>query len=283
MKQKFKLGVIQMKVSESKLDSVNKAIENIAYMADKGAHVIVLPEMFNCPYETHRFPEYAEVEGGDTYQRLATIAKEKKIYLIAGSIPELESTSDVDRIYNTTYIFGPNGSQIGKHRKMHLFEIDIINGQYFREADTLTAGESVTVVDTEFGKIGVAICFDIRFPELARLMTEQGAKMLIYPAAFNMTTGPAHWELLFRSRAIDQQVFTVGCAPARDYKSNYISYGNSIVVNPWGEVIGRLNYEEGYLFGEIDLSEVSQIRAQLPLTQSIRRDAYELRTVLKED
>lgn len=283
MKQKFNLGVIQMKVSESKADSVNKAIENIAYMADKGANVVVLPEMFNCPYETHRFPAYAEIEGGDTYQRLAAIAKEKKIYLIAGSIPELEKASEEDRIYNTTYIFGPNGNKIGKHRKMHLFEIDIINGQYFREAETLTAGESVTVVDTEFGKIGVAICFDIRFPELARLMAQQGAELLIYPAAFNMTTGPAHWELLFRSRAVDQQVFTVGCAPARDYESNYISYGNSIIVNPWGEVVGRLNDEEGYLFGEIDLGEVSQIRAQLPLTQSIRRDVYELRMILKED
>ncbi|MBF4692983.1 carbon-nitrogen hydrolase family protein [Fusibacter ferrireducens] len=279
MSQKFKLAVIQMKISESKVDSVHKAIENVAYMADKGANMVVLPEMFNCPYETYRFPAYAEAEGGDTYQRLSKIAKEKKVYLVAGSVPEVEA----DRIYNTTYIFGPSGDLIGKHRKMHLFEIDIVNGQYFREAETLTAGKSVTVVDTEFGKIGVAICFDVRFPELARLMAQQGAEMLIYPAAFNMTTGPAHWELLFRSRAIDQQVFTVGCAPARDYESNYISYGNSIIVNPWGEVIGRLNDEEGYLFGEIDLSEVSQIRAQLPLNQSIRDDVYELKTILKED
>lgn len=275
MKQKFNLGIIQMKVSETKSISVDKAIDNIGFMADKGAHIVVLPEMFNCPYETHRFPQYAEPVEGDTYKKLAEIARAKKVYVIAGSMPEI----DANKLYNTTYVFDPNGKQIGKHRKMHLFEIDIINGQYFREAETLTAGESVTVIDTEYGKIGVAICFDVRFPELARLMTDQGAKMLVYPAAFNMTTGPAHWELLFRARAVDQQVFTVGCAPARDYDSNYISYGNSIVVNPWGDVIGRLNDEEGYLFGEIDLGEVNYIRNQLPLTRSIRKDVYELKTI----
>ncbi len=279
MKQKFKLGIIQMKVSETKSISVDKAIDNITYMADKGAQVVVLPEMFNCPYETHRFPEYAEPVNGTTYRKLAEIAKTKKVYLIAGSMPEMEE----NKLDNTTYVCDPEGREIGTHRKRHLFEIDIINGQYFREAETLTAGESVTVVDTEFGKIGIAICFDVRFPELARLMAEMGAKILVYPAAFNMTTGPAHWELLFRARAVDQQVFTVGCAPARDYDSNYISYGNSIVVNPWGDVIGRLNDEEGYLFGEIDLSEVAYIRNQLPLTRSIRKDVYDLKSIKKND
>jgi predicted amidohydrolase len=136
-------------------------------------------------------------------------------------------------------------------------------------------------VDTEFGKIGVAICYDVRFPELARLMTAQGAKLLIYPAAFNMTTGPMHWELLFRSRAVDQQVFTVGCAPARQYDSSYISYGNSMIVSPWGDIMGRLNDEEGYLLGEIDFEEVAHVRTQLPVITQLRKDLYELK-LLKE-
>jgi len=256
-----------------KKDSVKKAIDNIVFLADQGANMVVLPEMFNCPYETHRFPGYSEPEGGETWQKLSQVAKEKKIYLVGGSIPEC----DGDKIYNTSFIFGPDGSQIGKHRKIHMFDINIENGQYFMESETLEAGHSATVFDTEYGMIGVAICYDIRFPELARLMVAEGAKMIIYPAAFNMTTGPAHWELLFRSRAVDNQVFTVGCAPARDYSLGYISYGNSIVVDPWGDVIGRMDESEGYLLGEVDFKEVHQIREQLPIIKQLRNDVYPIK------
>ena len=138
----------------------------------------------------------------------------------------------------------------------------------------ISAGDTPTVVDTIYGKIGVAICYDIRFPELARYMVKKGAQMLIYPAAFNMTTGPAHWELLFRSRAVDNQVFAVGCAPARNYDSSYISYGHSIVVNPWGDVIGELNEDEGFMIGTINFEEVSRIREQLPLLKHLKSEKY---------
>ena len=270
MKDKLKLGMLQMITYRDKVLSVKKAIDNIAFLADQGANLVVLPEMFNCPYETHRFPSYAEPEGGETWLKLQHIAKEKKIYLVAGSIPE----RDGDLVYNTSFVFGPDGSQIGKHRKIHLFDINIENGQFFKESETLAAGDTPTVFDTEFGKIGVAICYDIRFPELARAMVDKGARMIIYPAAFNMTTGPAHWELLFRSRAVDNQVYTVGCAPARDYSLGYISYANSIVVDPWGDVIGRLDDSEGYLLGDIDFNEVRHIREQIPVIKQLRKDAY---------
>lgn len=270
LKEKFKLGLIQMITSRDKSIAVGKAIENISQLADNGANLVVLPEMFNCPYETQRFPSYAEPEGGETWQKMQQIAIEKKIYLVAGSIPEIEA----GKIYNTSFVFDPNGNQIGKHRKIHMFDINIENGQYFKESETLEAGNQPTVFETEYGKIGLAICYDIRFPELARLMVAEGAKMIIYPAAFNMTTGPAHWELLFRSRAVDNQVFTVGCAPARDYSLGYISYGNSIVVDPWGDVLGRLDDTEGYLLGEIDFNEVRQIREQLPIIRQLRNDVY---------
>ena len=272
MKDKLKIGLVQMMTHRDKSLSVKKAIDNIAFLADQGANLVVLPEMFNCPYETHRFSSYAEPEGGETWQQLSQIAKEKKIYLISGSIPETDGTN----VYNTSFIFNPEGEQIGKHRKIHLLDIDIENGQYFNESASLHAGDSPTVIDTEYGKIGVAICYDIRFPELARIMVDQGARMIIYPAAFNMNTGPAHWELLFRMRAVDNQVFTVGCAPARDYSLAYISYGNSIVVDPWGDIVGRLDDSEGYLLGEIDFTEVEQIREQLPLLKHTRDDVYEV-------
>ena len=275
----LKIGLIQMLSYKDKEASVKKAIKNIEHLANLGAKMIVLPEMFNCPYETTKFSYYAELEGGETWQLLSDVAKNNKIYLIGGTIPEIDP-NEAGKIYNTTFIFDPEGQQIGKHRKIHLLDIDIENGQYFKESESLSSGDQITVVDTIYGKIGVAVCYDIRFPELARLMIDQGARIIIYPASFNMTTGPAHWELLFRTRAIDNQVFTVGCAPARDYGKSYISYGNSIVVDPWGDIVGRLDDAEGYLLGDIDLDEVERIRDQLPLLTHRRDDVYK---VIKAD
>ena len=172
------------------------------------------------------------------------------------------------RIYNTSYAFDRNGHQIGKHRKMHLFDIDVKGGQYFKESDTLTPGDQVTVFDTEFGKIGLCICYDFRFPELARLMVDKGAQVIIVPAAFNMTTGPLHWELMFRQRAVDNQLFTLGVAPARNEQESYVSYGNSMAVDPWGTVLARLDKEEAICAVELDFARNQAIRAQLPILAS---------------
>ena len=124
--------------------------------------------------------------------------------------------------------------------------------------------------------MGVIICFDIRFPEFARLTVDDGAKVIFVPAAFNMTTGPAHWELSFRARALDNQVYMVGCAPMRDPSAGYISWGHSIFTNPWGEVVQQLDEPEGVLMGEIDLDYENKIREELPLLKSRRPDVYTL-------
>ena len=164
--------------------------------------------------------------------------------------------------------------------KLHLFDIDIKGGQTFKESDTLTAGDSDTVFDTEFGKIGVMLCFDIRFPEMSRLMANDGAKVIFVPAAFNMTTGPAHWEISFRTRALDNQVYMVGCAPMRDASTGYTSWGHSIVTNPWGDVEGMLDEKEGILLKEIDLDYETQVREELPLLKSRRLDLYRVEKIL---
>jgi predicted amidohydrolase len=124
--------------------------------------------------------------------------------------------------------------------------------------------------------MGLGVCYDIRFPELSRLMALEGAEVMIYPGAFNMTTGPAHWELNFRSRALDNQIYTIGVAPARDYNSSYLSYGNSIIVSPWGNVINRMDEKEGYIVQEIDLGYVQKVRNELPLLKHMRKDLYTL-------
>ena len=134
---------------------------------DAGADMICLPEMFSCPYETPNFPVYAEPGGGPSWQTLSGLAERYQVYLSAGSVPESDENGNV---YNTAYVFDREGRQIAKHRKVHLFDIDVKGGQRFKESDTLTAGDKSTVFETEFGPMGLCICYDFRFPELARRM-----------------------------------------------------------------------------------------------------------------
>ena len=268
-----KIGIIQMKTSENKDLNISTAKEGIEQVVKKGAEIVILPEIFNAPYDTKKFREYSEEKNGKTWTFLSTMAKNNKIYLIGGSIPEREN----DKIYNTSFIFNSDGNQIARHRKMHLFDIDIKGGQSFKESESLTPGNSICIFNTSFCSIGVCICFDMRFPELSRLMALKGAQIIIVPAAFNMTTGPPHWESMFKQRAIDNQCFTIGVAPARDEKASYISYANSIVVNPWGKIIYRANEKECYDVIDIDLSEINSIRQQLPLLSARRNDIYTIK------
>lgn len=222
-------AAIQMDISSDKFKNLYIFEKYLNDISQKNVDLVVLPEMFNCPYQTSNFPVYAEVEGGPFWQILSKLAADYNIYLVAGSIPEKDNENN---IYNTAYVFDREGKQIGKHRKMHLFDIDVKGGQKFHESDTLTPGDKITVFETEFGSMGVCVCYDFRFPEVSQLMVEQNAKIIIVPAAFNMTTGPAHWEILFRTRALDNQVFTIGTAPARNPKSGYSSWGHTIMVSP---------------------------------------------------
>ena len=271
--EKIKIAAIQMPTVADKMENVRTVKAYLEKIRDENPDFVILPEMFCCPYQTENFPIYAEKEGGPVWQQLSGYAKQYGIYLIGGSMPEKDAEGNV---YNTSYIFDREGKQIGKHRKVHLFDIDVKGGQTFKESDTLTAGDSDTVFDTEFGKIGVMLCFDIRFPELSRMMVNDGARIVFVPAAFNMTTGPAHWELSFRTRALDNQIYMVGCAPARDVSAGYISWGHSIVTDPWGRVIDMLDEKKGILLAELDMDYEEQVREELPLLKSRRKDIYQL-------
>lgn len=275
---KIKVAAIQMPTVTDKMQNVRTAGIYLEKIKDEKADFVIFPEMFCCPYQTQNFPVYAEEEGGPVWQQLSEYAKQYGIYLIGGSMPEKDAEG---KVYNTSYIFDRQGKQIGKHRKVHLFDIDVTGGQTFKESDTLTAGDHDTVFDTEFGRMGVMLCFDIRFPELARMMVNDGAKAIFVPAAFNMTTGPAHWELSFRTRALDNQIYMIGCAPMRDESAGYISWGHSIVTDPWGRVIDMLDEKEGVLLTELDLDYEEQVREELPLLKSRRKDMYRLEKLCK--
>lgn len=268
----FKIAVCQMEISENKEENLNKAEKMVIEASSNSADLVVLPEMFNCPYDNSFFPKFAEGFPGETTDFLSKLAKEQNVYIVGGSIPE----RDGENIFNTSYIFDRNGKLIGKHRKMHLFDIDVEGGIKFKESDTLGAGNKATVFETEFCKVGVAICYDMRFPELMRLMALKDAEVIIVPAAFNMTTGPAHWHSLAKIRAMDNQLYFVAASPARKLDSSYIAYGHSLIVDPWGDIIKEADEKEDIIYSDIDLKRVKEIREQLPLLKHRREDVYKI-------
>jgi len=308
----YRVALLQFPVSHSKETNIQTATDYINEAASKGAKLIVLPEIWNGPYATAAFPEYAEILpsiGDDlsamddidkseqqkqcpSFDLLRRKAMEHNMYIVGGSIAENED----DKIYNTCMCIGPNGELLAKHRKVHLFDIDVPGGIRFKESDTLTGGSTVSVFDAgePFGKIGVGICYDIRFPELAMCMIQRGCRMLIYPGAFNLTTGPAHWELLQRGRAVDGQCFVLTASPARveapasasaeddkggnsDSSSKYPHYtawGHSTVVSPWGEVLAKCDEKPGIVVCDLEMGKVEEMRQGIPTSNQKRGDLY---------
>ena len=236
---KVKVALLRLPVGEDKslnIANARAAIEDAA----RRRRLVVLPEMWNCPYSNDSFPSYAEIIGpapGRWTARDGTLAKEDDnedgdeksapgdgvgsdaasvamlsdaaaklgVVVVGGSVPE--RCADTGALYNTCCVFDSDGSLLGKHRKTHLFDVDIPGEISFKESDTLSPGTELTVVDTAVGRLGIGICFDVRFPELAMACANRGAQIMVYPGAFNTVTGPLHWELLQRARAVDNQCF----------------------------------------------------------------------------
>lgn len=267
----MKAALIQMRTGLNKAQNVTEATAQITAATKQGADIAILPEMFCCPYDHKYFRPYSEPAGGPVWQALSDAARTNHIWVVGGTFPESEG----EALYNTCFVFDRAGKQAARHRKIHLFDAAISNGPQFRESDTLSPGKDLTVFDTEFGRIGVCVCFDIRFPELFLLMSKAGANVVIVPAAFSFVTGKAHWELLFRSRAIDAQLFTIGVCPARNDKG-YIAYGHSIACAPWGEVLAMSDYEPSLTVVQLDMERVTDARNQLPLFPARRDDLYRL-------
>ena len=268
----MRVALIQMPVTAGKQANLDCAADYLRQAKAAGADIAVLPEMFCCPYDNACFRDYGEAADGPAQQTLASAAEALGLYVVGGSLPEVSE----GRIYNSSYVYGRDGRLLAKHRKAHLFDINVAGGQHFLESSTFSPGDAITTFATEFGIMGLCVCFDLRFEELARCMALRGAQVLFVPAAFNMTTGPAHWELLFRQRAVDNQCFTVGVSPARNEDASYVAYGNSIAVDPWGTVLCRAGSEATVLYADLDLSRVQAVRQQLPILSARRTDLYEL-------
>jgi predicted amidohydrolase len=269
MNGSYKIALCQMMVTAEKEQNMQRAGECVEIAAGNGAQIICLPEIWICPYDVKLFGSNAEPENGPAVSFMSDTARKHGVYLIGGSIPEQAGhdyeKNEVFHVYNTSFVFSPTGEMIAKHRKVHLFDIDIENGIRFKESDFFSAGETLTLFDTKFGKIGLAICFDLRFPEMFRTMAKKGAEIIFLPASFNMTTGPVHWELLIKSRALDNQLYLAACASARNKKTSYLSWGHSCVATPWGELSAAADEKESIIYATIDPEYIKKVRKEIPI------------------
>ncbi|KAJ5621433.1 hypothetical protein N7528_006216 [Penicillium herquei] len=287
LKKPLKLALVQLASGADKAVNLSHARSKVLEAAQAGARLIVLPECFNSPYGTQYFPKYAETlhpspptqEQSPSFHALSAIAAEANAYLVGGSIPELEPSTK--KYYNTSLVFSPTGSLIGTHRKTHLFDIDIPGKITFKESDVLSPGNQLTVVDLpEYGKIGLAICYDIRFPEAAMIAARKGAFLLVYPGAFNTTTGPLHWSLLGRARAVDNQSYVALCSPSRDLESTYHAYGHSLIIDPSAKVLTEAEEKETIIYADLDNDTIVNIRKSIPIYSQRRFDVYPDRATL---
>jgi len=282
LKQPVKLALIQLACTADKAHNLSHARSKVLEAANQhNAKIIVLPECFNSPYGTKYFAKYAETllpsppseSQSPSFHALSAMAREARCYLVGGSIPEREESSG--KLFNTSLTFDPSGRLIATHRKTHLFDISIPGKISFHESEVLSAGNKVTVVEfPEFGRVAVAICYDVRFPELAAVAARRGAFLALYPGAFNLTTGALHWALQGRARAMDNQLYVGLCSPARDLSADYHAWGHSMIVDPNAEVLGELDEKEGIVVAELSGERIEEVRKGIPLYSQRRFDVY---------
>lgn len=268
--RKFMAAAVQMDTQNDKEENWRQMEAFIDEAAAKGAQLVAFPEVVNILSEE---PEYAESVPGPTTELLARKAREHHIWIHGGSISTVNP--DGPRTYNTTVLIDPEGNLAARYSKLHNFDMTLPDGSSVRESDRKEPGREIVTVETELGCLGFAICYDMRFPELFRLMTLAGAQILFLPANFTMPTGKDHWEPILRARAIENGCYLI--APNQvGVKEKFTAYGNSMIVDPWGTVIARASDKPGVILAEIDLDYLEKVRRRNPSVANRRADVYQL-------
>ncbi len=272
--KKIRAAAVQMDSRDDKKANLEKARELIEAAASLGAQIVGLPEYFNFVGPDQRKFEEAETIPGPTTDFLSSLAKRHHLWLQGGSITE--RAKGHKKLFNTTVFFNPDGEIIARYRKIHLLEIAVKNGVQLRESDTKEPGEEIVVCETDLGTVGLSVCYDMRFPEVYRIMALEGAVMIFVSADFALYTGKDHWEPILRTRAIENQCFVI--APAqigiKPYVPPFPTYGRSMIIDPWGTVIAKASDTEACIVAELDMDYLKTIREQLPVLKSRRPDAY---------
>jgi predicted amidohydrolase len=261
----MKLAAVQMISGPEVAPNLATAARLIAEAAAQGAQLVALPEYFPLigASDSERLAA-REIEGldgkpGPIQQFLAATAKQHGIWLIGGSIPL--QADDPAKLRNSCLVFGPDGQRIARYDKIHLFGFHK-GEEFYDEAVTIEAGDQLVAFDTPCGRVGLGICYDLRFPEFFRALGD--VNLLVLPAAFTETTGRAHWEILLRARAIENQCYLLASAQGGRHPSGRMTHGNSMLISPWGEVLARMDKGEGVVLGELEIDRLAETRDSLP-------------------
>lgn len=264
----MRIAAVQMTSGADKALNLESATRLILKAAESGAQLVGLPENFSWMGPEPERNLNAETLEGDTLARMAELARSLKISVLAGSI--LETGAPGGRLFNTSVLFGPGGQRLGVYRKIHLFDVEVGDGQTYRESAAVAPGTEVVVADSPVGKVGLSVCYDLRFPELYRRHAEAGAVLLTVPAAFTLMTGKDHWEVLLRARAIENQAYVIAPAQQGKHPKDRLTWGHAMVVDPWGLVVARASEGEGLAMAELDLEYLAKVRRTLPALQHRR-------------
>lgn len=265
-----RVAAIQM-VSGTDVDAnLDEAARLISTAVSAGAEFVVLPENFAImPTKDAGQLQVMERDGdGPIQEFLSAQAHQNHVWLVGGSIPLV--SSQPSKVRAACLLFNDHGERVARYDKLHLFDVKLDNGEEYSESLTIEPGESVVVVDSPLGRLGLTICYDLRFPELFRQMLDQGAEIFSVPSAFTATTGKVHWEILLRARAIENLAYVIGAGQGGSHSSGRETYGDSIVIDPWGEIINRLARGPGIVIADIDRLRLEKLRRSLPSIEQRR-------------
>ncbi len=260
--QKAIVGAVQMTSGPDKARNLDTAVRLVEEAAARGAQLITLPELFNCLAGTETIVSQAEPILGPTSQAMSELAARLQVTLLAGSIAERLEGSD--KVFNTSLLFSPEGEQLARYRKIHLFDIDLPGQITFQESSFMQAGDRMVVTDTVIGRLGQATCYDLRFPELFRRLMDAGADVLCVPSAFTLPTGRDHWLPLLRARAIENQTYVIASNQYGRNGPEIVTYGRSVIIDPWGVPLAVAADGENVITAEIDFDHQAEIRERLP-------------------
>ncbi len=265
----FLAAAVQLRCTAHTEANLQTAERLIRRAAGFGASLVVTPEATNYLGPHPEKVRLAESIDGPTIDGFRSLAAELRIHLVIGSFNE---RFDDQRCYNTSVVITPEGELAGSYRKIHLFDVDVSEDVRFKESDTVKAGDTPAVVQTELGPLGMSICYDLRFPEMYRHLTDAGAKILLVPSAFTLTTGKDHWEPLLRARAIENQCYVIAPGQFGEHGDGGLrhSWGHSMIIDPWGHVVALASDGPSIALAEIDLAHVDRVRRGMPVASHRR-------------
>ncbi len=267
----MRAAAVQLNSTNDKERNLEAAERLVRDAARDGAQLIVLPEKFNVLGTPDDLRAGAEPLDGPTLGLVATLARELGAWIVAGSI--VERVEGEEKLRNTSVLFGPDGERHAAYRKIHMFDVEV-GGISYRESDSEGPGDEVVLAHAGEVPLGMAVCYDLRFPEVFRILAIRGALVMALPAAFTLQTGKDHWEVLVRARAIENQVFMVAAGQVGKHPPNHESYGRSMIVDPWGVTLAVAPDSECFVVVDLDLERQQEVRTKLPSLANRRPEAY---------